>query len=158
MNNLLTHPGLVHHKAHDRRSTRAVPNTRTEPIQSHYWAWIKTEKGIRRLVLKETRKGLGSRKEAKTNMLASILKCTTILFHWEYLLVSLILLASKEFSAALPTDNTWVIPEEPDDGGDDIVFNWTPPDLSVGEEWYNKRVATLWEAAATLPNNEAVVK
>jgi hypothetical protein len=41
---------------------------------------------------------------------------------------------------------------------DGPIFDWTPPSLSVRGEWYNKQVATLWEAAVTLPNPEEVVK
>jgi hypothetical protein len=157
MSNLLTPPGLVPYKAYDRRTTRTVPNARTDPMPGHFGAWIETEKGIRRLMPEETSKGLGSPKEAKTKLSASILKSTTSLFHWEYLSMSLILPSSRTGTDP-PKDDGWVIPEEPGYDSKDLPFDWIPPNLAVGGKWYNERVATLWEAAATLPNTEEVVK
>ncbi len=41
---------------------------------------------------------------------------------------------------------------------DGPIFDWTPPSLSVRGEWYNKQVATLWEAAVTLPIQGGLVR
>jgi hypothetical protein len=60
-------------------------------MPSHMGAWVETEKGIRRLMPEETSNGLGAPKEDRTTLLSSLLRCTTSLFHWEYLSSSLTL-------------------------------------------------------------------
>ena len=57
----------------------------------------------------------------------------------------------------MEAENDWSIANSESDDKKE-PFHWTPPDLSIGGEWYNKRVATLWEAADTRPDPEAVVK
>ena len=59
--------------------------------------------------------------------------------------------------APLKDEDDWSI-SDPESDEDQPAFSWTPPDLSVGGEWYNERVATLWEAADTLPDPEKIVK
>jgi hypothetical protein len=89
------------------------------------------------------------------------LECTTSLFHWEYLPSSLILpsnpYAGTQTTSPLENEDDWSISES-DSDADAPTFDWTPPDLSVGGDWCNERVATLWEAASTLPFPEEVVK
>jgi hypothetical protein len=60
-------------------------------------------------------------------------------------------------ASPLVDEDDWSISES---GNDDKrpTFDWIPPDLSVEGEWYNERVATLWEAADKLPDPEKVVK
>jgi hypothetical protein len=161
MSNLLTPPGLVPVRMYDRRTDRTAPNSRLEPMPSHMGAWVETERGIRRLMPEETSKGLGAPKEERTTLSASILKCTTSLFHWEYLSSSLILPSSQDadthVTALLEDEDDWSLSDSESDD-ENTTFDWTPPDLSVGGEWYNERVTTLWEAATTMPNPEEVVK
>jgi hypothetical protein len=127
----------------------------------HMGAWIETgEKGNRRLMPEETSKGLGALKEERTTLSASMLLCTTSLFHWEYLSSSLMLPSEEDstlLTEALTDDDDWLTLDlEEEQTGP--PFHWVPPDLSEGRDWYNKQVARLWEAALTLPNLDAVVK
>jgi hypothetical protein len=92
---------------------------------------------------------------------ASILKCKTSLFHWEYLSSLLILPsdsnAGTQTTSPLEDEDDWSLLES-EGNNDDPPFNWTPSDLLVRGEWYNERVVTLWEAASTLPFPEDAVK
>jgi hypothetical protein len=51
-------------------------------------AWIKTKKGIQRVTLEETSRGLGLQKGSATNPTVSLVENTTSIFHWEYLSAS----------------------------------------------------------------------
>lgn len=159
MSNLLTPPGLVSPKLYDRRSNRKVPQARTDPMPGHMGAWIETERGIRRLMPEETSNGLGAPKKNRTTLSASILQCTTSLFHWEYLSSSLTL-PSEGQPTLLPAtlrDDNWSTPDSaPKDTGP--PFHWAPPDLSEGGEWYLERVAALQTAAKTMPNPDSIVR
>jgi hypothetical protein len=45
-------------------------------------------------------------------------------------------------------DEDWLI-SEPEDDGDEHIFDWAPLNLSVGGEWYNEQVTTLWEPGSS---------
>ncbi len=66
-------------------------------------AWIRTEKGIRRVSLEETSRGLGLPKDTGVKITAPLLEQTTSLFHWEYLSASL-LTTKKETTSPSPAD------------------------------------------------------
>jgi hypothetical protein len=53
-------------------------------------AWIRTEKGIRRVTLEETARGLGLTKELNLDVTPSLIAHSTSVFHWEYLSASLV--------------------------------------------------------------------
>jgi hypothetical protein len=110
MSNLLTPLGLVLRHLYDHRSQRVVPDARVDPMPCYIGAWIQTEKGVRRLMPKETSKGLGAPKAERPALTASILPSTTSLFHWEYLSSSLTLPSSgdSETKATKPlTEDEW---------------------------------------------------
>ena len=90
MSNLLTPPGLL------RRNQKKYYNTVrghvtdgfTDPMPSQIGRWIKTKKGIQRLLPKELGRGLGIPKAWDTNeesLTAKVLESTTSVFHWEYM-------------------------------------------------------------------------
>jgi hypothetical protein len=81
MVNLLTPPGLVPYKAYDRKSTRDPPDARTEPMLGALSAWIKTERGVQRVALEETSRGLGMPKGLTANLTVSLVESTTSIFH-----------------------------------------------------------------------------
>jgi hypothetical protein len=119
MSNLLTPPGLVSKSLYDHRSKRKCPDGRTDPMPCYIGAWITTEKGIRRLMPKETSKGLGAPKTERIVLTSSLLRSSTSLFHWEYVSSSLTLpsLVDGEFKDAEPLkSNQW--PEPSDEEGD----------------------------------------
>jgi hypothetical protein len=113
-------------------------------------AWIRTEKGVRRLSLEETSRGLGLLKNMEVPLSPSLLKNTTSLFHFEYLSPSLVTPTKAPVSKGNPQ------PAPGDTALDDPalrpVFQWSPPDLSEGGTWYNERVHSLRAAVATLPD------
>jgi hypothetical protein len=79
-------------------------------MPGHLGAWIKMEPGIQHLMPEETSKGLGAPKEDQTTLSASMLKCTTGLFHWEFLLAYLTLppQGDNSIEATVPlTDEDW---------------------------------------------------
>ena len=149
MSNLLTPPGLVPTNLYDRTSTRNPPDARTDPMPEQAGAWIRTEKGVRRVSLDETSRGLGLPKEMVVHLTPSLLRNTTSLFHFEYLSPSLVSpVAEPLFKANL---------HSPDDleatkSQSRPVFLWNPPDLSEGSTWYNDRVHSLRVAVSTLPD------
>jgi hypothetical protein len=163
MSNLLTPPGLVRFSAYGVPPSTA-PNARDEPMPSTPGAWIRTEKGTRRLQLEESARGLGVPKEWNLDpraLSASVLLATTSVFHWEYLSSSLL-------RPALPSEPLQVsVPVFLDQLGQRFpmanveanpTFSWKPPDLSPGGEWYELRVSNLRKAAATLPNSTRLVE
>ncbi len=89
MSNLLTPPGLV--SVRDYRTPAGpcyLPDARTDPMPNRPKAWIKTERGTRRLHADETARGLGLPKEWNWGLAAldpGLLSQTTSLFLWEYL-------------------------------------------------------------------------
>jgi hypothetical protein len=55
------------------------------------------------------------------------------------------------------TEDEWS-DDEDEASAEEVVFDWTPPDLSEGGEWFLARVASLHEAAQTLPNPDKIIK
>jgi hypothetical protein len=158
MSNLLTPPGLVPYKAYDRKSTRDPPDARTEPMPGTLGAWIKTEKGIRRVTLEETSRGLGLQKGLATSPTVSLVENTTSIFHWEYLSASLVTNKRRATNKPGPDPRTTIDPSQEEKSEEEQeAFTWVPPDLSVGGAWYCERVASLKKAAAALPNPAKVL-
>jgi hypothetical protein len=121
--------------------------------------WIETERGIHHLMPEETSKGLGALKEERTMLSASILRCTTSLFHWEYLSASLTLPPEEDATLLMEalTDGDGWLTLDLEEAQMGPPFHWVPPDLSEGKQWYNERVATLWEVSLTLPNPDGAI-
>jgi hypothetical protein len=141
MSNLLTPPGLVPCRSYDRHSDRNPPDARTDPMPEQCRAWIHTEKGVQRLSLEETSRGLGILKDTEVPLSPSLLKNTTSLFHFEYISSSLVVSTKALVCKGNPQ-------QEPDlDVLDNPAlcpgFKWNPPDLSEGRVWYNARVRSL---------------
>jgi hypothetical protein len=153
MSNLLTPPGLI-------RSATYVngrigdPIARLNPMPSNMGAYIKTERGTRRLLPEESGRGLGIPKEWKVDpskITKGLLSRTTTLFHWEYLSSTL----------SRPAQTAAVLrPEFPDRSGEEVCnqtrrtpsaggipFSWKPPDLREGGVWCERRLANLRKAA-----------
>lgn len=124
-------------------------------------AWIRTEKGIRRVSLEETSRGLGLPKDTGVKITAPLLEQTTSLFHWEYLSASL-LTTKKETTSPSPADASGPRaknePLRKQSKEPDTAFTWTPPDLSVGGEWYLARLANLKKAASSLPDPAKIIQ
>jgi hypothetical protein len=122
-------------------------------MPGYFGAWINTEKGTCCcLITEKTSKGLGT---------SSLLKNTSSLFHWEYISMSLTLPSdrdrdlkdmepSKDIQLSFSSDDEGI----GHDTGTAPVFDWKPPDLSAGGEWFLERVASLRKAAANLPDPE----
>jgi hypothetical protein len=96
-------------------------------MPSHLRAWLETKKRIQHLMPEETSKGLRAPKEERMTLSASILKCTTSLFHWECLSSSLILpsnqYAGTQMMALLEDEDDWSI-SEPEADDKRPAFNW----------------------------------
>jgi hypothetical protein len=71
MSNLLIPPGLVkpYHYVEDRRGD---PHALTDPMHGSVGAYIKTERGVRRVLPEETGRGLGIPKELRVSSIGSI--------------------------------------------------------------------------------------
>jgi hypothetical protein len=124
-------------------------------------AWIPTEKGIRRVSLEETSRGLGLPKDTVVKVTAPLLEQTTSLFHWEYLSASL-LMTKKEAASPPPAAASGhrALNESlrKKSRESETAFTWTPPDLSVGGKWYPKRLANLKKAASNLPDPAKIIQ
>jgi hypothetical protein len=126
----------------------------------HVGAWIRTERGSRRLFPEELARGLGVPKEwelSDAGLTDSVLKQTTSAFHWEHLselLVCPALAAHESSGGPLPSRVDPIsAPVEPVP-----EFSWCPPDLSAGGVWYRERVSNLVAAAAHYEDRVQLVR
>jgi hypothetical protein len=120
--------------------------------------WIKTEKEVQQVTLKERSQGLGLQKGLATNPTVSLVENTTSIFHWEYLSASLVTSRRRTTNTPGPGPKVLTKPtQEENSEGEQDTFTWVPPDLSVGGSWYCERVASLKKAAAALPNPAKVL-
>ena len=164
MSNLLTPPGLV--SARDYGSPTGncfIPDARVDPMPNRPHAWIKTERGTRRLQFDETARGLGLPKEWKWGTAPldhGLLSQTTSLFLWEYL--------SETLSNDLPIESPppprpfRPVPTCSDFHGPSAPpavppFSWIPPNLAPGGAWHAKRMERLLLAAACYPDPERLI-
>jgi hypothetical protein len=119
-------------------------------MPDHVGAWIRTERGSRRLLpAEELARGLGVPNEwelSAAGFTDSVLKQTTSAFHWEHfskLLVLPALAAHESSEGPLPSSvdpiSALVAPGP--------EFSWCPTDLSEGGVWYRDRVTNLVAAA-----------
>jgi hypothetical protein len=90
------------------------------------------------------------------------MRSTTSLFHWEYLSSSLTLpppSTNPESKATNShTEDEWFRSDDEDAAFPEAVFDWVPPDLTEGGEWFLERVASLTEAEKTLPDPDNVIR
>jgi hypothetical protein len=122
-------------------------------------AWIQTERGHRRLLFEETAQGLGVPKEWKLEprkLTKSSLSRTTSLFHWEYLTESLLPCTveptHQRGTPVLSIDTDSEAVQDPHR----TPFEWHPPSLVEGGEWWLDRVAHAKAASQTFPNPDDV--
>jgi hypothetical protein len=155
MSNLLTPPGLVNRRLFvpGKSPSSDIPNCQTDPMPNRVGSLIQTEHGIRRLSIDEVARGLGVPKGSESGISQLTLERTTSVFLWEYLSGSLQNLRKDPNpcpSVSATRANTLKVTEVVDTrkGADVPLFSWTPPDLRVGSDWYNKRVANLSRASA----------
>jgi hypothetical protein len=171
MSNLLTPPGLVSFRDYGTPGVAGtpsqgayVPDARTEPMPNRPYAWVKTERGVRRLSFEETARGLGLPKEWKWGddslLEHSFIAQTSCLFIWEYLSETLCneipnqpdpppplrsrLAQLGQYGPAAP-------PEVP-------PFSWVPPNLAPGASWHTKRMEHLRLAAACYSDPDALIE
>jgi hypothetical protein len=174
MSNLLTPPGLLpwrSHQQHPPHHLTQIGKPLTDPMPWPKWSssgpWILTEKGYRTITHDELATGLGVTKPQRlSEVLFSTLQRTTSVFIFEYL--------SQCVSAHSPQPRPLNLPNAvPDELSQvlldrfrkhsphtdvltdaDTTFDWAPPDLTEGGEWYTHRVATLRLAASHYPGRE----
>lgn len=158
MSNLLTPPGLVPRRKYVQENHENTPLFSRDPMPHQAGAWIKTEKGTRRLMTEELARGLGIPKGAETKLSEASLHRTTSVYHWEYLSYSLQCFFGTQRSNADVTtkqepDTIKLSPTTPSDGQ---PFSWIPPDLTPGGTWHQQRITNLRRASAHHPDPEAV--
>jgi hypothetical protein len=157
MGNLLTPPGLVRKSAYCQLEIDSPMDT-LDPMPSYPGAWIKTERGHRRLLMEETARGLGVPKEWQLDsdkLSGGTLQRTTSLFHWEFLAASFLPSIARHTPIAVPATGD---PTSTDTEVDSprIPFDWRPPSLAEGDSWWLDRVAHAKAASQRFPNPEAV--
>ena len=81
MSNLLTPPGLVPRHKYLSRSVEGAVCARTDPMPGHPGALIRTEKGVRGLLLSEFCHGLGFPKSLSEHLSRPMAIRTTSVFH-----------------------------------------------------------------------------
>jgi hypothetical protein len=140
MSNLLTPPGLI--RAHQFVQGRCGdPIAQFDPLPSHLGACANTKRGARRLMPKESGRGLGTPKEWKMDpkrITQGLLDRTTSLFHWECLSSTL----SRAARVAAKSDGTTPKPltcwnemrDKTRPARSEQQFSWKPSDLSEGRE------------------------
>jgi hypothetical protein len=124
-------------------------------------AWIQTERGHRRLLFEETARGLGVPKEWKLEprkLTKSSLSRTTSLFHWECLTESLLSRMIEPIGQSGAPVLSMGTGNEPVQDPPRTPFEWRPPSLVEGGEWWLDRVAHAKAAAQTFPNPDSVFR
>ncbi|CAJ1927936.1 unnamed protein product [Cylindrotheca closterium] len=156
MGNLLT---PRRRDSYSQSGSARTPHSLHDPMPNQIGAWIKTERGVRRLMKEEVARGLGIPKGCKTELSHKSLQRTTSLFHWEYLFFLLQHLFSH------PTHTPGKTTQGPKTGNhlsgatttlDNDVFNWHPPNLSSGSPWHTLRLANLRWAADHYPEPDNI--
>lgn len=175
MANLLRPSGLVpkrcwqvkpDHKGKEERG--AIPCAESEALPERPGSLIRTDRGIRRILNDEIAKGLGVPREwmakDETNPYPSekLLNLTTAIFFFEYLAPLIYreydqstttapeLIHPESTNASLTTPHSRTAIEHP--------FEWRPPDLSVGADWYERRVQNLRAAALTTEDPDLTIQ
>ena len=164
MSNLLTPPGLIHlrQRQYYQKVEGRVAESNCDPMPSTPGRWIRTEKGIRRLLPEEVGRGIGIPKEWAVNpalLTSRHLAESTSVYHWEYLAQCL----NVSFDLSTKTNKKPRMDEEDNDPPpvlveEDSDVKWRPPDLSKGSKWYKARVARLKATALRYPNYHQIVK
>ena len=166
MSNLLTPPGLIR-----RRTSHSPPQgagrvyeSTTEPMPSAIGRWIKTEKGIRRLLPEEVGRGLGIPKHwevAPTLLNARNLNSSTSTYHWEYMgqCFSATTTGPEGNQASEENPDHGHTPSKADKDGGELLedVTWRPPNLTKNGPWYQARVARLKACALQYPNYHQIV-
>ena len=170
MSNLLQPSGLVPRKMFVRED-ELPPNTSihqcdTAAMPDQPNAWIRTERGVRRLMGKEYARGLGLQLHQIPDKLDyGLLKRTTSLFHWEYM--GRVLASSR---SSQTTGARWKVDWDPhttprttrnaEGDSESCVddFVWKPPDLTPGGEWHTSRVKNLRAAASRYHNGPELIE
>jgi hypothetical protein len=127
MGNLLTPPGLVRKSAYCQLEIDSPMDT-LDPMPSYPGAWIKTERGHRRLLMEETARGLGVPKEWQLDsdkLSGGTLQRTTSLFHWEFLAASFLPSIARHTPIAVPATGDPTITDTEVDSPR-IPFDWRP--------------------------------
>ena len=167
MGNLLTPWGLL--PRHVKRTkaptgSHRLPDSLTDPMPNQVGTFISTPHGTRRLQADELAKGLGCTSQDVQNLPASAasLRHTTSVFIWEALADTIAGVSTNPTKAIdLCTDwdrldkqhfgnpATELADETLEVGRSPATYDWRPPDLTPGKEWYNRRVANLRSASST---------
>jgi hypothetical protein len=156
MSNLLTPPGLVPRKFYTHGTPHRGIDAETSAMPA-YLTWIKTSKGVRRLMPEELARGLGVDKKVadgiRTDLSADLLQQTTSIFHWEYLSDGFVTHTTpqsdtKSVNTATTADETDWSDSESDDDNTAEPFSWCPPSLAIGGAWYRQRFESLILASA----------
>ena len=167
MGNLLTPWGLLpRHVKRTKAPTgfHRLPDSLTDPMPNQLGAFISTPHGSRRLQADELAKGLGctSQDVQSLPVSAATLRHTTSVFIWEALADTIAGITTNP-TEAIDLFTDWVrldqqhfgdppaglANETLEVGRSPETYDWRPPDLTPGKEWYNRRVANLRSAAST---------
>jgi hypothetical protein len=109
-----------------------------DPMPPAMGAYVQTTRGTRRLMPEETGRGLGIPKEWKIDpdhITRGLLMRTTSLFHWEYILTTLLRadpcvmpssVRLRSMTGGEMKDKSQVVEGQ--------LFTWNPPDLREGQE------------------------
>ena len=167
MGNLLTPHGLL--DRHTKRLTKTAtpgqyPDSLNDPMPDCVGAQVRTPQGVRRIQSDELAKGLGcigkEVNQAKA-ISAKHYRLTTSLFIWEALSNTLNYEPTEQiadpgvFTNWGILDDPSLLERKPDPAEAEVPradthgFDWRPPDLSPGGEWYQKRLENLTAAAST---------
>ena len=163
MCNLLIPPGLIPRRRDTYYSSVEghIHDPNQDPMPAVIGRWIKTEKGIRRLLAEEISRGLGVPKEWEASpelLTANTLNASTSIYHWEY--ISQCFIDTTITTDQVADTTTRLIPQtgsKPDLQPEQPIL-WRPPDLTKGGVWYQARVARLKATALRYPNYHQIVQ
>ena len=121
-------------------------------------SFIRTDKGVRRLLHDELATGLGLAKAWQKEYPSGHLVRKTVALHlFEYLTPLLLQPQVPTISSQLPEVGTMddVAPiSECESVGDYVVFQWRPPDLRPGSGWSAQCLRNLRQACDTYPDSD----
>ena len=167
MGNLLIPPGLVRKQLYVPDQGQQVPRAQADPMPCGVGRHIRTEKGVRRLTAEEVARGLGMPKEEAEGAPLKQIEYSTSTFLWEYALESLRTKEREHDYSEMESERATV--EEGERGmpqGESEEshqeshqeFEWRPPNMEPGSQWYQERVESLRRAASCYPHPEAIIR
>ena len=132
-------------------------------MPNYLGAWVQTDRGVRRLQIKELAKGKGLPSEwaqPDTSLIPACVVPATSTHVWSAICDSLRDWLVEPPTVPAPRRRKYSPLPSPDLAPEDASpeeWDYQPPDLSIDSPWYKDRVASLWAATEGRPDQASLV-